>query len=285
MSEVALAEPEVIQAEAPTQEQTPIDPGNAAESTSADAGADTTTSTEAAPLSVEAYVEAQLHKEGEQAKPEPAREPQVDPEVLRQADEARARYQGTAKAGHDSIDAEHEAAVARLMEEGYTKTIAETLVAPLTKASHDRFNELYATGLKDAGYMSAYEQNRALWLGVEAGVPKEHHETIAQKLSEGKYGSYKDVAADLYGLGMSAGETKGYEAGRKAGLTQGYQDGLAQAGKVASLSSDGQQVNGTGWIPPQNLTRAAAQNLKPEQVAEMMATPEGYARLEKALQG
>ncbi len=247
-TDAAVAEPEVVQApETPAEiiEETPSTQGDAANPT-ADAGAAPEPTTPDIDAEVEAFVKEQTQKGSEQAKPEAERQaPQVDPELLRMSEEARTRYQGNHKARHDAIDAEHESAVARLVEEGYTRTIAETLVAPLTKAAHDKLNEHHADSLRDAGFVSAYEQNRAFWQGVEAGVPKEHHEAIIQKLEAGKYPSYKDIAADLYELGKAAGASEGYAKGEEAGLRTGYRNGLTRKAELAPLSSDGQSVNGS----------------------------------------
>ena len=235
--------------ETPTEveEQTPIDSGDAAEVTLADAGSAPEPVTADIDAEVEAFVKEQTQKGSEQAQPEAARtEPQVDPEVLRMSEEARVRYQSNHKARHDAIDTEGDATIERLVADGYSRPVAEALVSPLVKAGHDKLNEHHADGIKDAGWQAAYEQNAQFWRGVEAGVPQEHHEAIASKLAEGKYGSYKDIAADLYEMGLKAGETAGYAKGEEAGLRTGYRNGLTRKANLASLSSDGQSVNGTG---------------------------------------
>jgi hypothetical protein len=235
---------EAPEAEAPLQ--TPIDPGDAA-TANADAGA---TPEPAADNSaqVDAIVQELLQKESATEKPETtqAPEPQVDPEVLRHAEEARNRYQGNHKTRHDAIDTEGAATVNRLVADGYSQVVAEALVAPLVKASHDKLNEHHADGIKDAGWEAAFEQNRALWQGIAEAAPVEWHPELEKKLASGGYPTHSAIVKDLITRAEAAGEAKGYGKGKEAGIKLGVSEGLARATQLSSLSSDGQQVNGTG---------------------------------------
>ena len=239
-TDAAVAEPEVVQTPetpAPITEETPSTQTDAA-TLNADAGAAPEPVTADIDAEVEAFVKEQTQKGSEQAKPESTRtEPQVDPEAFRYFQESAAAFDTGYKTRQSRLDT-----IAEKVDAG------DISIAEGFRQAKDILNEHHADSKTKPEAIShaLYVQNATMWNGFSEGIPQEHHEAIAQKLSEGKLVTFKDIAAEFYERGKASGASEGYAKGEEAGLRTGYRNGLTRKADLASLSSDGQSVNGTG---------------------------------------